>query len=138
MAKPKRQPNYEELRDTWYKKLKDSGFEDIEQDEDTLKRWDSHYFTKRRNLTESGGWQAKAAYYSMAGRFLNEYKFDTPLEQAVWEYHANGLGRRDISKILKAAKLTKLSHASIGIIIYKLKMKMYDMYLEPKKKTREQ
>jgi hypothetical protein len=135
MPHPKRKPSYEELRDVWYAKLKMDGFEDIEQDEDALKKYTSTLVAQ--NAVRLGGWRAKAAYYSMCDRFLNEYKFDSTLDQIVWEYHANGMSKYEIVKILKKAKISTLTQGPVYQIIKRLRIKMYSMYMEPKRDYHE-
>lgn len=120
---------YERLRDRWYAKLKKSGFEDIEQDEDNLKIWSSTYFGHRLRTNHAGGWQAKAAYYSMAERFLHEYQFSSNLEHAIWEYHTNGISIRDITDTLKKAKV-KTNRQYVWEAVHKLEIEMKKLYLE--------
>jgi hypothetical protein len=129
MSNPKpKKTELETLKDKWYKKLKDEGFNDIEQDEDNLKEWSRSVFGRKHNSTWQGGWQARFEYYQLATRFLNEYKFETPLQKIVWEYHSNGLSDRETAKVLKAVKI-KCSASTAYQIIRKLKARMCDMYL---------
>lgn len=138
MARKSKHLSYEELRDKWYKKLKKQGFEDIEDINGQLKMYSSTLLGNRKKvLVQHGGWQAKAEYYNLAGQFLNEYKFNTKLDKIIWEYHANGLGVREIAQILRKVRVLKTSHTTIWNIIKRLKIIMYSMYLEPKKEYRE-
>lgn len=127
--------DFKKLKDKWYKKLEDSGFEDAESDEYNLKSWSSVFFLK--NTLES--WQAKATYYQMASNFLEEYKFDSNIEKAIWEYHANGISARNTSALLKKAKVKSIatSKSKISETVYKLKMKMYEMYMAKKPEYHE-
>jgi len=116
---------YEKLRDVWYAKLKKKGFEDIETDEDHLKSW-SIKFALKESLRS---WQAKASYYSMAERFLNDYNFESKLEQAIWAYHAEGISIREIVTTLKKAKIRKtVNRDSVFKTIKKLEYVMKKMY----------
>lgn len=136
MPKKKFQPatrkEYEELRDKWYAKLKKSGFEDQERDEDTLKVYSSDKFGARRqsrsSITQNGGWQAKATYYSMAERYLSEYPFETRREQIIWEYHANAVSVRDIVNLLRKVRI-KMKRTSVWEIIKTHKNKMFALYM---------
>lgn len=122
----KKSKTYEQFRDEWYKKLAKEGFTDIENDEDHLKFYTSRFAADFTQET----WAAKTAYYQMAENFLNDYKFETHLERAIWEYHTNALSYRDIAKILKKLRLVKrMNRTTIYQIIKRLKVKMFDMYM---------
>lgn len=128
MKKTKKQPNssqsYEKLKEVWYKKLERSGFEDIEKDEFNLKQYSSRF----AEATVVRNWHAKSEYYSMAGQFLNNYKFNSRLEKIIWEYHSNGISIRDIVKILKKVRVSQLKRARIHQILAKLVLEMKKMY----------
>ena len=119
--------DFKKLKDKWYKKLKDSGFEDVEQDEERLKSWSSVFFI-RHTVDE---WQAKATYYQMATNFLEEYKFENEIERVIWSYHAHGMGVREIADTLRKAKIKSIGakKSNIWLVIKKLKKSMYSMYL---------
>jgi hypothetical protein len=122
----------EEEKALWYKKLKDEGFKDIEHPvKDTLKSW-SNQFTSKQSRNS---WRAKQEYYYMATHFLNDYKFNSKLEQIVWEYHSNGLSSRQISRVLTAAKVSTLKKSAVFNIIQRLQKLMKFMYMRP---TQEQ
>lgn len=125
--------DFQKLQKKWYKKLEDSGFEDIESDEFNLKTWSSTFHLKHSLET----WQAKAEYYQLATNFLEEYKFNSNLDKIIWEYHSNGLGARKIATILKDAKIKVSNRTTIWEVIKKLKSSMYEMYLAPKKEYYE-
>jgi O-methyltransferase involved in polyketide biosynthesis len=86
------------LQAEWDQKLADSGFEDAENRDGTLKVWASHFFAVRYNPTL---FQAKEDYYRAAGSFLHEFKFANKGERAIWELHSQGISIREIVKILK-------------------------------------
>lgn len=76
-----------ELQKQWYKKLKDTGFEDIEQDEEKLKnRTALQNLSKYEPITAA----AKEEYYRLAGQFLYEYEFSNDRERVIWELHSDG------------------------------------------------
>lgn len=128
--------DFKKLQDKWYKKLKKDGFEDIEDvEKDQLKNWSQNMFSK--SMTQAGGWQAKAEYYSLASRFLSEYKFSRSIDKVIWEYHAEGISNRDIATTLKKARVKKIGRGTVGNILKALKNKMYEMYLAPKKEYHE-
>ncbi len=97
--------DFKKLQREWNKKLKDSGFNDIEQANGLLKRWDSHYFQLQFSQNHQGltkeFQESKMAYYRMAGYFLNDYKFTDESEKLIWTMHAEGKGQRSIIKELK-------------------------------------
>lgn len=95
---PPKDKDLKSLQAEWYAKLKDEGFDDIEQDEEHLKAWHSHMF-KAQYSTEA--FTAKESYYRAAGKFLHDYRFRTLLERAIWELHANGTTIMAITDSLK-------------------------------------
>lgn len=129
----RKKSDYEELRDVWYKKLADEGFEDIEQDEDTLKTWSNSLFQYHSEETR----RAKRDYYELAELFMDNYKFENDLDKTIWAYHVNGLSYRKISSILTKAGMKNKGRGTVFNTLKKLKNKMYDMYLAPKKEYRE-
>ncbi len=90
--------DFKKLQKQWYSKLKDDGFQDIEQDEDNLIQWHSKLFVKTRRdiVTDS-----KEEYYRLAGHFLYDFKFKTRLEKTIWKYHAEGMSIQKITDLLK-------------------------------------
>ena len=130
---PKSKTDFDLLKDEWYKKLEDSGFQDIEQDEERLKSWSSQRYIH----SDPVNWAAKFAYHQMATNFLEEYRFKNKLEQAIWEYHANGLSAREIVKVLKSLNVPKHSRQKLDQIITRLKTKMFDLYRMPMKEYHE-
>lgn len=101
MSKP-RKDDYDSLKKTWYAKLKDEGFEDIEQDEDTIK-WYSESRVKQSYRNQGlHGIQSLQEYFRLAGHFAHDYKFETPLDQIIWDYHAEGVSVRETQRLLKS------------------------------------
>lgn len=105
---------FEALQAKWYQKLKESGFEDIEDEKRHLKMWHSFYY---RTMFQLDYFEFKKTYYQKAEHFLNTYCFD-PKEKLVWKLHSEGMSMRDISKN------TGLKKYRIFSIIHKLKKKM--------------
>ena len=91
---------FQELQKEWDRRLKESGFEDIEQRSGHLKKW-SIKFTLDAEIKM----KAKEEYYRMAGHFLHEYKFANAVERRIWELHCQGEGKLRIVKALRAEKL---------------------------------
>lgn len=142
--RPTTKAEYEELRNKWYKKLskvKDDvypdGFTDIESYENILKVYSSDYFNSRRAtrsaVTQNGGWQAKATYYSMAERYLQEYPFETRKEQIIWEYHTNAISIRDIVRLLRKVRI-QMKRTAIFEVIKTHKKKMFELFMADDRK----
>lgn len=116
--------SFKALNEEWKQKLKDSGFEDAESDSGNLIRTSSE-FTKKKFLKN---YEAKKEYYYMATHFLNDYRFDTKIDKVVWTYHVEGLGKREISQLLKSLKLADIGPTSVYNILKTLKRAMYITY----------
>lgn len=94
------QLQYNETKKKWYEKLKREGFEDIEQDEKTLKRWHSSYFIcPSHGFRTIEKFNAQRDYYLQASKFLHIGTFNEK-EYDVWELHAEGVSTREISRLL--------------------------------------
>lgn len=130
MKNPK--DDFEKLQKKWYAKLKKSGFEDAESDEYNLKVWSSVFFA-HRSISQI---QAKQAYYQMATNFLVDYKFENERDKIIWEYHSNGMSVRDIGKVLRKVGI-RMNFMTVWRVVNKMRAKMYDMYMSPKRNYRE-
>lgn len=107
------------LQKIWYKKLKDSGFNDIEDTnspKEFLKTWHSSYFISRYT-TES--FERKESYYRLCSHFLWDYSFQSNLEREIWRLHSEGMSLRDIAKSLRSQRI-KLNKDNVNKIIVKL------------------
>lgn len=96
--------DYLTLRDEWYDKLKESGFEDIEDvyhPNIPLKAWHSLRFI---SLYEPIEFENQQVYYQMAENFSREHNFSRPFERLVWEAHCEGFSEREIAKELDSYK----------------------------------
>lgn len=117
---------YAKLKALWYKKLKDEGFDDIEQDEDNLKSWSAKFVREGSPLELI---ESKTAYYQMATNFLNDYDFETELEKIIWTYHSEAISYRNIAKLLKESKVIETNRTTIWQIVKRLGESMKKMYL---------
>jgi hypothetical protein len=115
--------NFKQLQAKWYKKLKDSGFEDAESSESHLKKW-SNCFTREVQTDEQ--LLAKREYYRMAENFLTTYKFKTRLDQVIWDYHSNGMSARNIAATLNEVKIR--SKSAVHLVIKRLREEMFKEY----------
>lgn len=115
------------LTDSWYKKLKSDGFEDIEQEDGRLKSWSSRFYTSQFKETNGTRAQdkisinsAKAEYYRLAEHFLYAHKFKDALEKSIWTLHSEGYSFRHISKVLNPLVKTVLNKDNVNSIIKEL------------------
>lgn len=113
---------FNKLKALWYKKLEESGFTDIEQDEIYLKRGVS--VIDPRRIT----WQSQAEYYHMATNFLNDHRFRSNLEKVMWEYRSEGMSIRDIAITLSKALTKPIPRMSAWRIINRLEQLMKKRY----------
>lgn len=132
MDKSQQQKNFKKLQAIWKKKLKESGFVDIEKNEDILKQ----YVTSKNSKGKLNGatledrtrvQEVTQDYYRMAGHFLHDYKFSDDDEKRIWTLHAEGLSLRQIVKIISTRR-HKISRHSIHMLVKDLAAKMIKMY----------
>ena len=116
------------LQNEWYTKLKQSGFEDIETPAGNLKKYASSAFEK---CPDPMLLDIKRQYYQMAGRLLSEYRFDSPREQIIWEYHCKAISMRDIVYLLNKVNPEPISRTYVWGVIKKLERAMKLMYIHP-------
>jgi hypothetical protein len=122
MAKPV--TDFETLQKIWYKKLKESGFEDIEKPDGQLKVRSALFNSKSFLKTID----SKITYYYLADDFLHTHTFTNSLEQTIWEYHINAISTRDIAKILRAAGIKRKGRWTVWNIVKELRAKMKYKY----------
>jgi hypothetical protein len=138
-----KQPTLKQLTKTWYKKLKDTGFEDIEDTNskrEMLKTWSSRFI---KNHTPPTGSQvsaitedevaacmtlneAKAEFYRLAEHFLNSHTFNSKLEKAIWALRSEGASYRTIAKTLSKNTKKIINKDNIGTIVQNLEKLMLE------------
>ena len=101
----------QKLKAEWNQKLKDSGFEDIEDSQERLHRWHNNDFRR----IDLDFYNARKQYFEDAQEFLNWYEFNSPEDKIVWELHTAGLPIRQI------AEKTNRSKSAIGRTIKRLR-----------------
>lgn len=116
------------LQAKWDKKLKDSGFEDIEQRDGNLKRWslDKTVFQRERD-------SAKEEYYRLAGHFLYDHEFESEKDRKVWELHAEGNSLNTIIHKLRELGVKTAYREEPHAIVRKLSEIMSKQWKLPKK-----
>ena len=120
--------DYKTLKKEWYKKLKDSGFTDIEYEGGHIKA--PVFRSSRAKTLTLAKIEAIQAYYLMATHFLNDHNFATETDRIVWLYHSEGLSIRKIYDTLKKAN-QKVGNNRIRDIIKRLRTEMKARYLQP-------
>lgn len=108
--------NLQKLIKEWDRKLKESGFKDIEDRKtDMLKSWSGTVAfnwevadkAKQFEYTQKYGYssltwkQSQEEYYRLAGQILHEAEFKSEQHRMIWEAHAEGLSQAEIAKKLK-------------------------------------
>lgn len=118
---------FKKLQSKWYSKLKESGFVDAERDEKDLK-WAASSSMKQA-YTNHGelGVESNTEYFRLAGLFLHDHKFESKMEEIIWEYHAQGESVRDISKLLKPRGYF-VSYVVVHRYVQKTKALMFKEY----------
>jgi hypothetical protein len=134
MSKFYKTKEFKQLEKEWADKLKSSGFEDIEYDEDHLKQ-SSSMFKNQHTFEE---FKAKQQYYELAERFFLEYDFtlliryktrhnskkELSFYKKIWSRHSKGMTAVDIAYKLDETyrrvqwgidKLEKLMFAFYGV-----------------------
>jgi hypothetical protein len=120
--------DFKKLKEKWYSKLKSSGFNDIEQDENHLKEWDSFAFTSRYNKHL---FNSKETYYRYASQFLHDYNFPDKRQQVIWELHSSGKTITQISQELKKRRFKSHNRSGVHVTIQALAKEMLKNYAEP-------
>jgi hypothetical protein len=108
---------FQKLNRQWKKKLKASGFKDIERNEHRLSMYSYEVFDAYDPLTED--------YYNKALNFLQSHTFQSDLDRFIWSLHANGRSVREISSELESSTIYgPLSKSSVHERITKLEAQM--------------
>lgn len=98
---------FKTLQAEWYLKIKDKGFEDIEDTnspKEFLKTWHSTYFKVSKRQSD---YLTKEEYYYQAEQFLSEYQglplfFREQIHEEAWHLHSQGYSLRKIADHIKA------------------------------------
>lgn len=107
---------YKRLRDEWYQRLKDFGFEDIEQEDGRLKAWHSTRFLGF-NKANFENQQARHDYYYHAYQFLHSHQFEKEIHRIIWEEHTKCIGPKNIAQALNESGAYKTNHNEVWKII---------------------
>lgn len=88
--------HFKRLREEWYSKLTESGFNDIEKDERLKQRSGNSYRTQNLTLIEN-----KQRYFDLLGQWAHEEEFKTEIHRIVMERRSQGVKIKDIVLELK-------------------------------------
>lgn len=99
---PFKSADFKRLKERWDRKLKDAGFDDIEDESGQLKNWDSLRFQKKTvySVTWRNGFQERSEYFTLATHFLESFDFQTILQKRIWKFHAHGFSLREIGRMV--------------------------------------
>ena len=94
---------FERLREHWYAKLRESGFQDIERP--GARDPYSHFAltdsaSSRLSRMDPTRFQANTEYWVLASRFLLTHEFRTDLERECFALYADGLSYRAIALVV--------------------------------------
>lgn len=119
---PQNSKEFLALQEKWYKKLKKSGFEDVETPDGKLKEWDSNFFRQQYDGIKV---KAKERYYQLAGQFLHSHRFKNRLHRKIFKLHSQGFNKVEILKLINTEdRQDKLSLQNVRTILKHLINKM--------------
>lgn len=111
-----------ELTDEWNKKLKESGFKDIEGPENTLVYYSSYPLLKWGAVR----YVARESYFQLAGQFLHDFRFKSELDRLIWECHSDGQTVREIAAKLKDRYNLKVGRDKVNLTVRRLSKVMLE------------
>lgn len=101
-----RSRQFKALEEIWYGKLKEDGFEDIEDHtkrERPLCSWHSFKFPAL-NAEQR---EARIVYFEAAKMLLLTHTFEKPIERFIWSLHCEGLSKREIETAVAESNFEK-------------------------------
>lgn len=109
----------------WYKKLKDSGFNDIEYFDNDMEPRDMMYRESIKfGLTNQNKFDSIEQYYIDARSFLLSHNFKSAFDRKVWEHHAEGDSYRKTANALNTyyPKICKIVNHYKKLMLSKYKI----------------
>lgn len=113
-----------ELQKEWYDKIKEEGFNDIEEFITSFRVRDHLIANYTKETFES-----KEYYYRLASQFIYSHKFNDEAEKLIWELHSEAVSIRRTVTLLRASGI-KISNNRlinkryVNEIIIELRKKM--------------
>ena len=101
---PFKSPEFKELERLWYDKLKEEGFQDIEESPDKAERGSGERMLVRSHSADfkrvpRSNIESSYEYYYFASQFLlHENGFKNEKHRKVWELHCEGVPEREIAE----------------------------------------
>lgn len=92
--------NLDSLKALWYKKLKESGFTDIEDNQERLIDYHNNRFLDKNPLE----FESQRRYYELAGQMLHTYNFRDSEQKTIWTLHCQGKSNQTIAKHVARSK----------------------------------
>lgn len=93
--------DFKKLKNTWYNKLRRSGFTDAEDDYERL----LVYHSSKYSIKDPLAFSSQQRYYELAAQLLYTYSFKGAEERTMWRLHSQG---KTIAHIAK--KVEKSQH----------------------------
>ena len=96
---------FKELEKVWYEKLKEEGFEDIENlsvESRTLKTWSNRFHIDKKYQADLE--IAQQIYYEQARALIETETFYNEGWKKIWELHSEGMPEREIAKLVPYKK----------------------------------
>ncbi len=104
-----------QLTEVWYERLKQEGYQDIEDHSHPDKPLLAWHNFKWKNLNPNKKADIEA-YYEQARSLLHTYLFENEIHRIIWELHCEGFSKRRIE--VKISTLDKpYKREAIGLII---------------------
>jgi hypothetical protein len=100
---PRKSKDFKTIERDWYRKLKETGFEDIEdtsRPDRMLKSW--HSFRHRKFSTLQI--DCVKTYYDNADELLTQGRFSSREIEQIWAFHCEGLSCREIERRINRFK----------------------------------
>ncbi len=89
---------FKRLQAKWKKKLKESGFKDIENDHgDFTDHGSAHDLRQRKIGFRAGYMEAIRDYYMWAEDMANHGRFKSAVDRKIWKMHSDGSTSREIA-----------------------------------------
>jgi hypothetical protein len=103
---------FKTLQRQWYKKLKESGFNDLEIDNKFI--FSGQYAGKLAFVYDENplAWESKEEYFRQACAYVLKHKFTKPVEKAIFKLHSEGAEKPEIVQALRP-KYPKLTYAQV-------------------------
>lgn len=96
---------FKKINRKWKKKLKASGFKDIESNEFTLQHFSYEIAYKHNTFTLD--------YYSKCDSFLLTHTFPNQIDKLIWQMHADGKSVRQIEAYLLLNGISEISYRTV-------------------------